>query len=321
MRLWKLFGALLTLCIIMPSAPVLGADAGIGVHDYWEYKVTLALPTGDGGMGLPSEISLQGIARFEIMSKTTENISGTDTEVLNAKANLTIALGYGGITIGAYDFRLTAGFVASSFDLVSLAMVMNMSMSFGFMSMFEEVGSCANVTPALDIFAGNNDLSVGSNWTSQSTIHTSSSWVNDNGTNMSSGASSGDVSVGFRVAETDVSITVPSGTFSCTKIAVEDPGSMGSTPIYLYYAEKANFYAKMEYRGNSSGNFTAELKSYSVGGGGGVLGGTTGMLIVGGLVAVVVIVAIALILMRRRGAGKAPMQPAQPTEIPPPPPP
>lgn len=320
MRLWRLLGVLLTVGIVLPSAPVIGADAGIGVGDYWEYEVTIQMPMGDGGMGIPMEFTIQGIARFEILSKTTENIAGTETDVLNAKANLTIVMSALGFTAGTMDFRVMAGFVASSFDMASFAMVMNTSTpAFGSMpATYSEMGVIATLTPALDIFAGDNDLSSGSNWTSNSTMYISSGWMNYNGTNGSSGAGSGDMSVGFGVADADVSITVPAGTFSCTKIELQNPGS---SPIYLYYAEKANFYAKMEYR-SDSGNVTADLKSYSVGGGGGgILSGTTGMLIVGGLVAVIVIVAVALILMRKKGAGKAPMQPAQPTEIPPPPPP
>lgn len=313
-------GALLTVGIVLPSASVIGADAGIGMGDYWEYEVTVQMSVGDIGMEIPMEFTVQGIARFEIMSKTTETIAGTETEVLNAKANLTLVMSVMGITAGTIDFRVMAGFVASSFDMASFAMVMNTSTpAFGSIpATYSEMGVIANLTPALDIFAGDNDLSADSNWTSHSTMYISSGWMNYNGTNESSGASSEDMSVGFGVADTDVSITVPAGTFSCTKIELQNPGS---SPIYLYYAEKANFYAKMEYR-SDSGNVTADLKSYSVGGGGGgILSGTTGMLIVGGFVAVIVIVAVALILMRKRGAGKAPMQPTRPSEIPPPPPP
>jgi len=319
MRLWRLIGALLTLGIVLPSAPVIGADAGIGVGDYWEYEVTVQMPIGDVDMGIPMEFTLQGVARFEIMSKTTEAIAGTETEVLNAKANLTVVMSALGITFMTMDFRVMAGFIESSFDMSSFAMVMNTSTpALGPMpASYSEIGIIANLTPALDIFAGDNDLSSGSNWTSHSTMYISSGWMNSNGTNESSGASFEDMSVGFGVNDTDVSVTVPAGTFSCTKIELQNPGG---SPIYLYYAEKANFYAKMESR-SDLGNVTAELKSYSVGRGGGILSGTTGMLIVGGLVAVIVIVVVALILMRKRGAGKAPMQPAQPAEIPPSPPP
>lgn len=322
MRTWVIVGAMLVLCIAIPPIHAAGADVGIGVGNYWDYRVTVT------EMGM----SFGGVIHFEIMSKTTESIGGVDTEVLNAKGNFSTTMSYMGMT-ATESFRVLAGFLASNFSLVSMTMVMNASTSayMGYPASYSSTGVVETFSPAFDLYVGDNDLSAGSSWTSHSNATTVSGWNNYNGVNETTTPSSSEGTVAFTVVATGQSVTVPAGTFSCAKLNVGSNEAGGGVPFNVYYSQDVKFYTKFNYsitEDTLSISMSAELKSYSLGSGGGdgdgggVLGGTNGMLLIGGIVVIVVVVlVIALMLMRKRGAGKVPVQPAQPTEVPPPPPP
>lgn len=316
---------LLALGMVVPCLGVVGASPGIGVGAYWEYKVNADLK--DAGsilndtslLGLPS-MNVSAIARLSITSKTTESIGSVATDVLVGKANVSIPIPVLGYVIGAINVNASANFVESTFEMSSFTMVIDMSLGIpGFGAPIHySMGASGSMSPPFDYYPGDHDLTANSRWTGNSSL-TVDSWSNTNGTNQSSGPMTQSVSSTFEVAQTGVSVTVPAGTFTCTKIQLG--GALGTVPVSLYYSDQAHFFVKMVY-GNSTGSMTASLKSYSVGGGVALTQGT--VLAVGGIAVVIVAaIVIALLLLRRRG-GRAPaqvgppMQPGYAQGVPPP---
>ncbi len=311
---------LLALGMVLPSLGAVSAKSTIGVGDYWEYDFNADL--NDAGatlndtslIGFPS-LNVSGIVRLAIVDNMTlfpecSCIGGSQRETLIGKLNLSAPIRALGITVGVISINVTTNFDRPTFDIQSFHMGMNMSIGIpgsGNQTHYS-LERISGISPAFDFYAGNHDTKSGSSWTSNSSLRTTQ-WVNGVGRNDTYPLTTEHVLSTFKIVKTGVRVTVPAGTFSCSKIEVG--GSSGSTPFYLYYSDKAHFYVKMSYT-NNSGSMTVSLRSYSSSGGS---ARTQSVAVMVGTIAVIMVAAVVimLLLLRRRG-GKVPVQSAPPAQ-------
>jgi hypothetical protein len=289
---------------VMPSVR---AELDIEVGDFWEYSMDMD----DDGM------VMTGGFKLKVDSESTVGTDEVFVLKLSGSGDLSGDM-TGDVVSGSFDISGHQTRAKSDFNIMSEVIEMEMSVQGAGLSISMTAGFSTEHEPSVDDFIGDDDLSLNS-VVSTTTETTETSWMNVLGMNESDDDTS-QQTVTMTVVATNVTVTVPAGTFDCCKVEVEvvTDGYTDSTE-YWYYSDEVGFYVKM---GASSLGSVGDLELKDYGKDDGIAGLFSGInLMIMILVIVVIVVLIAILIGMRSRRGKAPMSmgPPQPgPEIPPP---
>lgn len=297
-----LFCMLIVVTLPFSAFSVAAERNNIEIGDYWEYLVNALLP------GSIANISFT--YRIEIADENTKIIDGISSPVLVGK----IAIGDSSPTSGGFTGTGIAVFVKSNFSLVSTSITTKFILFNGYSTVL--IHSEEDYNPPFDRYVGDDNLSVGTRMTSSTTI-TSSGWTDFGGLNTTMPVTTSFENVTLEVVASNVSVTVPAGTFDCYRIQITTNG----TSSFWYYSDRVGNYVKME-ESSSVANGVIELASdmqllrFSYGDTGRTLSIHI-IAIVGGVIAVAIAAGVVTILHKRKmqrqeAAASPPLKEAQP---------
>lgn len=291
----------------MPSAK---SEADIAVGDFWKYSLSMD----DEGM------VMTGTFKMEVDSKTTVGSQEAYTVKISGDGDLDMDL-EGIVMSGSFDLSGHQTRMVSDFNLIDETVEMEMSVSIMGLSVDGTSGTTTEYDPSMDDYIGDDDMSLASEVTTTVDV-TETTWFSlagfgDTGEETDNYSQT----VTMTVVETNVTVTVPAGTFECCKVKVETTvdGYPDSTE-YWYYSEEVGYYVKMD-ASSLGGAGDMELEDYGNKGGGiaGLFSGTNLLIMILIIAVVVVLVAVLTGMRSRRRKALTPMGPPQPgPEIPPP---
>lgn len=302
--------AILIIAAAFCALPSAEGETDIGVGDFWEYSLSMD----DEGM------VMDGTFKLKVDSQTT--VGSQQVFILKITGTGEVSGDLEGDTIsGSFDMSGHQTRAVADFNIMDEVIEMDMTMEAMGMSVTGTLGFSTEYDPSVDDYIGDDDLSLNS-VVSSTAEATESSWFNILGMNESEDDTS-TLTTKMTVVETNVSVTVPAGTFDCCKIKVESTiDDFIDSTEYWYYSDEVGYYVKMD-ASSFGGTGDMELESYNSGDDGGILGMFTGdNLWVTILIIAIVVVLIIVIVGTRSRRGKTPTtmgQAAQPgPEIPPP---
>ncbi|MDH4122520.1 MAG: hypothetical protein OEV21_00305 [Thermoplasmata archaeon] len=310
-KIVTLIVSIILVSILAFSNAASAKDAAIRIGDFWEYAISAEV----------ENITIQGSMKISVESRTTQTIGGTSTSILVCKVigNGTFSM-TGMFDNGEFEINGIEKHVESNFSTLFNSYVFDMEVGSGGLILQIGMGLITENTPPIDVYVGNDNLTVGSAVDSSS-LASYSGWIDMPIVGNSSLPSSDmNVNVEMRVLAENVPVTVPAGTFDCYKIKVTENNGM---PYHVYYSEKVGNYVKIE--GSESSQFLGgdmQLKSYLYAASSDAL--ITMIIIGGGLSALIIAIVATTLILRRRGGGRMPatraMEPLQPQHQATPPP-
>lgn len=300
--------ALLLIATVFCAMPAARAEIDIGVGDYWEYSMDME----DDGM------TMDGSFKIKVDSEST--VASQQVFILEISGSGDLSGDFDGETIsGSFDVSGHQTRVKSDFNVMSETVEIEMSMSAMGITIPASFGFETEYEPSADTFIGDDDMSLDS--VVSTTMETTETTWMDMLTMNESDSDTFSQTITMTVVETNVSRTVPAGTFECCKIRVDvvTDGYPDSTE-YWYYSDEVGYYVEMG-AGSLGSEGSLELEDYSGRDGGlaGLFSGSNLLIMILIIVVAVVLIAVLLGMRSRRGKAPAPMQPLQPgPETPPP---
>lgn len=287
----------------LPSAR---AETDIAVGDFWKYTLSMD----DEGM------TMTGSFKMEVDSKTTVGSQEAFVVKISGDGDLDMSI-ESMVMSGSFDLSGHQTRTVAEFDLIDETVEMEMSITIMGISAEGTSGTTTEFESAMDDYIGDDDMSLASEVTTTTDV-SETTWFSIEGFGDTDEETNNYTqTVTMTVVETNVSVTVPAGTFDCCKVKVETTtdGYLDSTE-YWYYSEEVGYYVKMD-AGSLGGAGDLELEDYG-NGGAGILGGAMIWILLL-VIAVVVVLVLVIAMKSRRGKAPTAMGPPQPgPEVPPP---
>lgn len=222
--------------------------------DRWTYGVDLGL----------SGMDLNGDWTFEVQGKKT--ISGYDVYDISLEGDGSVTMEIQGIGTATMDFTMDGYNYMRTSDLASVKENISIHMSTSILGIELSIDMYTErlYSPPMNEFG--YPLDVGDEWTSASSVTTTSAFVTTTGGNTTSETMTDteSESLSFK-CESEESVSVPAGNFQSLKVNQSEDGGGYS---YYYISDEVGFYTKSEvYEEDGELEMAMQLKSYSYGAG------------------------------------------------------
>ena len=289
----------MTVCAAFCAMPVAKAEVGIGVGDFWEYSMSM------------EEDGLEFAGNLKYSVKKEATVDSQQVFLLDVSGSGDLSGDAGGMTAsGSYDVSGTQTRLKADFSLLKDQMEMEWELEAMTISISMSAGFLSEYSPAIDDYIGDDNMTLSTVVQSTSDV-SETSWTVILGVNESD-SQTVEQSLTLTVVETNVSVTVPAGTFDCCKVRADHESGGFTDTEYWFYSEEVGNYVKMS-ASSIGGIGDLELSDYGgKDGGAGIFSGENLWIIILLIAVVVVVIAVVLGMRSRRGRTPTPLGQPQP---------